>query len=64
MRVHGSRYGRCRTYGGKREDDRRSCSGCSDGWRTNPPIWLKKKAMELLYDVGKYILETYNCYEQ
>jgi sugar phosphate isomerase/epimerase len=30
----------------------------------NPPIWLKKKAVELLYDVGKYILETYHCYEQ
>ena len=29
----------------------------------DPPIELKKKAVELLYDTGKYILETYNCYE-
>ena len=29
----------------------------------SPPIELKKKAMDLLYDTGKYILETYNCFE-
>jgi len=30
----------------------------------DPPVWLKKKAVELLYETGKYILETYNCFEE
>lgn len=30
----------------------------------DPPVWLKKKAVELLYDTGKYILETYDCFEE
>ena len=30
----------------------------------DPSIELKKKAVDLLYETGKYILETYNCYEQ
>ena len=30
----------------------------------NPPLDLKKKAVDLLYDTGKYILETYNCFEE
>ena len=29
-----------------------------------PSLELKKKAVELLYDTGKYILETYGCYEE
>ena len=29
----------------------------------DPSIELKQKAVDLLYDVGKYILETYNCFE-
>ncbi len=30
----------------------------------SPSIELKKKAVDLLYDVGKYILETYDCFEE
>ena len=30
----------------------------------NPSIGLKQKAVDLLYDVGQYLLETYGCYEQ
>ena len=30
----------------------------------NPPIELKKKAIDLLYECGKYILETYNVFEE
>ena len=29
----------------------------------NPPLSLKQKAVELLYETGKYILEPYNCFE-
>ena len=29
----------------------------------DPSIELKKKAVDLLYDVGQYILEKYNCFE-
>ena len=29
----------------------------------DPSIELKKKAVDLLYDIGQYILETYNCFE-
>lgn len=30
----------------------------------NPSIALKFKAVDLLYDVGQYLLETYNCFEE
>ena len=30
----------------------------------NPSLELKKKATDLLYDTGKYILETYGCFEE
>ena len=30
----------------------------------DPPIALKQKAVDLLYDIGKYILEAYNCFEE
>ena len=30
----------------------------------DPSIELKKQAVDLLYETGKYILETYECYEQ
>ncbi len=30
----------------------------------DPPLHLKQKAVDLLYDIGKYILETYNCFEE
>lgn len=30
----------------------------------NPSIELKKKAVSLLYETGKYILETYDCFEK
>ena len=30
----------------------------------NPTIELKKKAIELLYDIGKHILTTYDCFEE
>lgn len=30
----------------------------------SPSIELKKKAVDLLYETGKYILETYNCLEE
>lgn len=29
----------------------------------NPSLELKKKAVDLLYETGKYILETYDCFE-
>lgn len=29
----------------------------------SPSLELKKKAVELLYETGKYILETYDCFE-
>ena len=29
----------------------------------DPPIKLKKMAVDLLYETGKYILETYDCFE-
>ena len=43
------------------------------GWKHNgisvenlisPSIELKKKAIDLLYDVGKHILETYDCFDE
>ena len=30
----------------------------------NPTVELKKKAVDLLYEVGKHILTTYDCYEE
>ncbi len=30
----------------------------------DPPIELKKKAVDLLYDIGEYILKSYDCFEQ
>lgn len=30
----------------------------------NPSIELKKKSVDLLYESGKYILETYGCFEE
>ena len=30
----------------------------------SPSIELKKKAVDLLYDVGEHILNTYNCFEE
>lgn len=30
----------------------------------NPTLELKRKAVELLYETGKYILQTYNCFEE
>ncbi|MBE6571669.1 MAG: sugar phosphate isomerase/epimerase [Ruminococcaceae bacterium] len=30
----------------------------------DPPIELKIKAVDLLYDVGKYILDSYGCFEK
>jgi hypothetical protein len=30
----------------------------------NPPIWLKHQAVDLLYDIGKYMLESYGCFEE
>lgn len=30
----------------------------------NPPIWLKRQAVDLLYDIGKYMLESYGCFEE
>lgn len=30
----------------------------------NPSVELKKKAVELLYEVGKHILTTYDCFEE
>ena len=30
----------------------------------NPSIELKKTAVDLLYDVGKYILDSYDCFEE
>lgn len=30
----------------------------------DPPIALKKKAVDLMYDVGQYLLESYGCYEE
>ena len=30
----------------------------------DPPIYLKKQAVDLLYEIGKYILETYGCFEE
>ncbi len=32
--------------------------------RQSPPLKLKKQAVNLLYKIGKYILETYNCFEE
>ena len=29
----------------------------------DPPLELKKQAVDLMYEVGKHILETYNCFE-
>lgn len=29
----------------------------------DPPIWLKQKAVDLMYDIGEHILKTYDCYE-
>ena len=29
----------------------------------SPSIELKKQAVDLLFEIGKYILQTYNCYE-
>ena len=30
----------------------------------DPPIGLKQKAIDLLYDIGKYILESYDAFEE
>ena len=30
----------------------------------DPSLDLKKKAVELLYETGKYILSTYNCLDE
>lgn len=30
----------------------------------NPSTELKKKAVDLMYETGKYLLETYNCFEE
>lgn len=30
----------------------------------SPSVELKKKAVDLLYDIGKYMLETYDCFEE
>ena len=30
----------------------------------NPSVELKKKAIDLLYDIGQYMLETYDCFEE
>ena len=30
----------------------------------DPSLELKQKAVDLLYDTGKYLLETYNCFEE
>jgi sugar phosphate isomerase/epimerase len=30
----------------------------------NPSIALKQKAVDLLYETGKYMLETYGCFEE
>ena len=30
----------------------------------DPPVELKRKAIDLLYDVGQYLLESYGCYEE
>lgn len=30
----------------------------------NPSVALKQKAVDLLYDVGQYILEAYDCFEE
>ena len=30
----------------------------------NPPIHLKKQAVDLLYEIGKYLLQTYDCFEE
>ncbi|MBQ8510676.1 MAG: sugar phosphate isomerase/epimerase [Clostridia bacterium] len=30
----------------------------------DPPIGLKVQAVNLLYDIGKHILDTYNCFEE
>ena len=29
----------------------------------NPSLDLKQKAVDLLYDIGKYLLEAYGCFE-
>ncbi|MBR5311864.1 MAG: sugar phosphate isomerase/epimerase [Clostridia bacterium] len=29
----------------------------------NPPIYLKQKAVDLLYDIGEYLLTSYHCFE-
>ena len=29
----------------------------------DPSVALKQKAVDLLYDIGQYILEAYNCFE-
>ena len=30
----------------------------------NPSLELKQKAVDLLFETGKYILETYDCFEE
>ena len=30
----------------------------------NPSLELKKQAVDLLYETGKYILSEYNCFER
>ena len=30
----------------------------------SPSLDLKKKAVDLLYETGKYILQTYDCFEE
>lgn len=30
----------------------------------DPPVHIKQKAVDLLYDIGRYMLETYDCFEE
>ena len=30
----------------------------------DPPVFLKQRAVDLLYDTGKYLLESYGCFEE
>ncbi len=30
----------------------------------SPPLFLKKQAVDLLYEIGKYLLQTYDCFEE
>ncbi len=30
----------------------------------SPPLFLKKQAVDLLYEIGKHLLQTYDCFEE